>query len=40
LDWPLRAVVASGNTGGPSLEVALGASHEVVAVDFVEAGVG
>jgi hypothetical protein len=33
-------VVASGKTGGPSLEVALGASLEIVAVDFVEAGVG
>jgi hypothetical protein len=32
-------VVATGKTGGPSLEVALGASLEIVAVDFVEAGV-
>jgi hypothetical protein len=33
-------MVATGETGGPSLQAALGASFEIVAVKFVKAGVG
>jgi hypothetical protein len=37
---PSRAVIAAGNTGGPNLDLTLGAGAEVLAVEFVEAGPG
>jgi len=37
---PVWTVITAGKSGGPSLEAVLGTSFEIVAVDFVKAGVG